>query len=249
MKISIITVTWNVRDTVADCLASVAAQTHAECEHVVIDGASTDGTRELLEAHRAQLAVLVSEPDRGIYDALNKGLARVTGDVVGLLHADDVFTDAQVLARVAAAFENPAVEAVYGDLVYVAREAPDRVIRYWRAGDFQPQRLRRGWMPPHPTLYLRRSVYERIGGFDTRYRIAADYDFMLRVLTQLSGQVRYLPQVLVRMRLGGVSNRSLGKILLKSREDYQALRRNSVGGLGALVWKNVSKVPQFFRRG
>jgi glycosyltransferase len=249
MKISIITVTWNVCDTVSDCLASVAAQTHADCEHVVIDGASTDGTRELLEAHRAQLAVLVSEPDRGIYDALNKGLARVTGDVVGLLHADDVFADAQVLARVAEAFADPAVEAVYGDLVYVAREAPDRVIRYWRAGDFQPQRLRRGWMPPHPTLYLRRSVYERIGGFDTRYRIAADYDFMLRVLTQLSGQVRYLPQVLVRMRLGGVSNRSLSKILLKSREDYQALRRNGVGGLGALLWKNVSKVPQFFRRG
>ena len=249
MKISIITVTWNCRDTVADCLASVAAQTHAACEHVVIDGASTDGTRELLEAHRAQLAVLVSEPDRGIYDALNKGLARVTGDVVGLLHADDVFADAQVLARVAEAFADPAVEAVYGDLVYVARESPDRVIRYWRAGDFQPQRLRRGWMPPHPTLYLRRSVYERIGGFDTRYRIAADYDFMLRVLTQLSGQVRYLPQVLVRMRLGGVSNRSLSKILLKSREDYQALRRNGVGGLGALLWKNVSKVPQFFRRG
>ena len=249
MKISIITVTWNCRDTVADCLASVAAQTHAACEHVVIDGASTDGTRELLEAHRAQLAVLVSESDRGIYDALNKGLARATGDVVGLLHADDVFTDAQVLARVAAAFENPAVEAVYGDLVYVARDAPERVIRYWRAGEFEPRSLRRGWMPPHPTLYLRRSVYERIGGFDTRYRIAADYDFMLRALTQLSGRVRYLPQVLVRMRLGGVSNRSLSKILLKSREDYQALRRNGVGGLGALLWKNLSKVPQFFRRG
>lgn len=249
MKISIITVTYNGRETVADCLASVAAQSHADREHVVIDGASTDGTLDLLEAHRAQLAVLVSEPDRGIYDALNKGLARASGDVVGLLHADDVFADAGVLERVAKAFADPAVDAVYGDLVYVAREAPDRVIRYWRAEAFQPQRLRWGWMPPHPTLYLRRSLYERFGGFDTRYHIAADYDLMLRMLTQLSGRVEYLPQVLVRMRLGGVSNRSVGKILRKSWEDYRALRANGVGGVGALAWKNLSKLPQFVRRG
>lgn len=248
MKISIITVTYNVRETVGDCLASVAAQGHRDLEHVVIDGASTDGTLELLEAQRARLAVLVSEPDRGIYDALNKGLARASGDVVGLLHADDVFADAGVLARVAEAFADPAVEAVYGDLVYVAREAPGQVVRYWRAEAFEPRRLGWGWMPPHPTLYLRRSLYERFGGFDTRYRIAADYDLMLRVLSQLSGRVAYLPQVLVRMRLGGVSNRSVGKILRKSWEDYQALRANRVGGVGALAWKNLSKLPQFVRR-
>lgn len=158
MKISIITVTYNVRETVGDCLASVAAQDYRDREHVVIDGASTDGTVERLQAHRAQLAVLVSEPDRGIYDALNKGLERASGDVVGLLHADDVFADAGVLARVAEAFADPAVEAVYGDLVYVAREAPDRVVRYWRAEAFDPRRLRWGWMPPHPTLYLRRTI-------------------------------------------------------------------------------------------
>ena len=231
-----------------DCLASVAAQSHLNREHVVIDGASTDGTVALLKAHRAQLGVLVSEPDRGIYDALNKGLAHVGGDVVGLLHADDAFADVSVLARVAEAFADPAVDAAYGDLVYVAREAPDRVIRYWRAEAFRPQRLRWGWMPPHPTLYLRRSLYERFGGFDTRYQIAADYDLMLRMLSQIQGRVEYLPQVLVRMRLGGVSNRSVGKILRKSWEDYQALRANRVGGVGALVWKNLSKLPQFVQR-
>lgn len=248
MKISIITVTYNVRETVGDCLASVAAQGYSDREHVVIDGASTDGTAEWLQANREQFAVLLSEQDQGIYDALNKGLERATGDVVGLLHADDVFADADVLTRVAEAFADPAVEAVYGDLVYVAREAPDRIIRYWQAGRFDPRRLRWGWMPPHPTLYLRRSVYQRLGGFDTRYRIAADYDLMLRVLSQLNGRVEYLPQVLVRMRVGGVSNRSLSKIVRKSWEDYLALRRNRIGGLGALAWKNLSKLPQFLRR-
>ncbi|MCF7996747.1 MAG: glycosyltransferase [Chromatiaceae bacterium] len=249
MKISVVTVTFNCQETVADCLASVARQRHVDREHVVIDGASTDGTGEILEARREQLAVLVSEPDRGTYDALNKGLARTSGEAVGLLHADDVYADAKVLSRVAVAFADPTVEAVYGDLVYVAREDTERVIRYWRAGEYRSQRLRRGWMPPHPTLYLRRSVYERFGLFDTRYRIAADYDLMLRVLSGLTGRVVYIPEVLVRMRVGGASNRSLRHIARKSWEDYRALRGNGFGGFGALAWKNFSKVPQFFVRG
>ncbi len=149
----------------------------------------------------------------------------------------------------AVAFAAPEVEAVYGDLEYVSQSDPGRVVRHWRSCAFEPGLLRRGWMPPHPTLYLRRSVYERLGGFDTRYRIAADYDLMLRVLRQLPGRAVYLPQVLVRMRLGGESNRSLSRILRKSREDYRALRENGIGGAGALVWKNLSKIPQFFRRG
>ncbi len=248
MKISVITATWNCVETVGDCLASVAGQSYPNLEHILIDGGSRDGTLEVLRAHRARLAVLVSEPDGGIYDALNKGIARATGEVVGLLHADDVYADGDVLSRVAGAFADPTVEAVYGDLVYVAREDTGRVIRYWRSGAFQPARLRRGWMPPHPTLYLRRALYARFGVFDTRYRIAADYDLMLRMLAQVPGRVVYVPEVLVRMRVGGVSNRSLGKILQKSREDYRALRANRVGGLGALAWKNLSKVPQFFRR-
>lgn len=252
MKISIVTATWQCAEMIGDCLASVAGQSHAEREHIVIDGGSTDGTLARLQAHRDQLAVLVSEPDQGIYDALNKGLARAGGDVVGLLHADDLYADRDVLARIAAAFADPTVEAVYGDLVYVARQDTSRVVRYWRAGDYEPARLRRGWMPPHPTLYLRRSLYERFGMFDARFQIAADYDLILRMLTHLDGngegRVRYLPEVLVRMRVGGMSNRSLRQLLRKSWEDYQALRANHVGGLGALAWKNLSKLPQFVRR-
>ncbi|SDW05793.1 glycosyltransferase family 2 protein [Thiocapsa roseopersicina] len=249
MRISVITATWNCAGTVGDCLASVSGQSYAAREHLLIDGGSRDGTLDVLHAHRAGLAVLVSEPDEGIYDALNKGIARATGEVVGFLHADDVYADAQVLERVAAAFADPAVDAVYGDLVYVRKADTGRVVRHWRSGAYDPARLRRGWMPPHPTLYLRRALYERHGVFDRRYRIAGDYDLMLRMLSRLTGQVVYLPQVLVRMRVGGESNRSLSRILRKSREDYRALRENGIGGAGALAWKNLSKVPQFFRRG
>lgn len=249
MKISIITATWNCAGTVAECLASVAGQSYPDREHIVIDGASTDGTLTVLEAHRAQLAVLVSEPDRGIYDALNKGIARASGEVVGLLHADDLYADADVLARTAAAFADPAVDAVYGDLVYVSQKDTRRVIRHWRAGEYRPARLRWGWMPPHPTLYLRRALYERHGNFDRQYRIAADYDLILRVLSRIEGRVVYLPQVLVRMRLGGTSNRTLRHILRKSWEDYRALRANHLGGIVALAWKNLSKAPQFFWKG
>ena len=217
-------------------------------EHIVIDGGSDDGTLPILKARQADLAVLVSEPDAGVYDGLNKGIARATGDIVGLLHADDVFAGPEVLSRVAAAFEDPAVDAVYGDLEYVARDDLSRVIRHWSAGEYDSSRLRWGWMPPHPTLYLRRSLYERFGGFDTRYRIAADYDLMLRMLTRMEGKVVYIPEVLVRMRLGGISNRSLRSIARKSREDYQAIRANRIGGPGTLVSKNLRKLPQFWQR-
>jgi len=164
-----------------------------------------------------------------------------------------VYADAHVLAEVAEAFADPAVAAVYGDLEYVSQADPTRVVRHWRAGAYAPHRLRWGWMPPHPTLFLRRSLYARFGVFDTGYRIAADYELMLRMLMGLEeageGAVRYLPRVLVRMRLGGVSNRSLRTVLRKSWEDYRALRANGVGGFAALSWKNLSKLPQFMSRG
>lgn len=246
MKISVITAVRNGRATLAGALDSTLAQEYPDKEPIVVDGASTDGTLELIRHYEGRLAQVVSEPDRGIYDALNKGLQLATGDVVGFLHADDLYADAEVLGRIAAAFADPAVEAVYGDLVYASMEDTGRVIRYWRAGEYRPGRLRWGWMPPHPTLYLRRALYERHGGFDLQYRIAGDYDLMLRVLSRLTGRVVYLPQVLVRMRVGGTSNRSLPEILRKSWEDYRALRANRMGGVGALAWKNLSKVPQFF---
>jgi len=248
LKISIVTAVFNAKKTVLAALESAFAQKHPDVELVVVDGVSTDGTMELLAARRDQLGVFISEPDKGIYHALNKGIVRASGEVIGFLHADDLFTDELVLQRIAAVFADPGVDVCYGDLVYVRRDNPDRVIRYWRAGEYRSERLRRGWMPPHPTCYVRRSLYEEHGLFDTSYRIAADYDCMLRLLSRLRGRVVYIPEVLVRMRVGGVSNRSLANILRKSAEDYRAIRANGVGGLGTLVWKNLSKLPQFIQR-
>lgn len=246
MTISVITATYNCATTIEDCLRSVASQSYTDREHVIIDGASTDGTTDIVRLNGE--ARFVSEPDRGIYDALNKGIAAASGDIIGFLHADDLYADDKVLEAVASAFEDPAVEAVYGDLVYVQKADTKRVVRYWRSSPFQPTRLAQGWMLPHPTLYLRRSVYERFGGFDLSYRIAADYDFMLRVLGRIEGRIVYLPRLLVRMRVGGESNRSLRNIMRKSAEDLRALRANGVGGILTLMRKNGSKLSQFIRR-
>ncbi|MEW5771881.1 MAG: glycosyltransferase family 2 protein [Pseudomonadota bacterium] len=246
MKISVITAVFNNRETIAAALDSALAQSGVELDLIVIDGGSSDGTLEILQRYADRLAVLVSEPDHGIYDALNKGIERASGEVVGFLHSDDLFADAGVLERIASAFADPEVDAVYGDLVYVRKHHPAEVVRHWNAGAFSRKRLRWGWMPPHPTLYLRRTAYAQLGVFDTTYRIAADYDYILRFLDRDGLKVSYIPQVLVKMRVGGASNRSLWNVLQKSREDYRALRTNRVGGLGTLVWKNVRKLPQLF---
>lgn len=245
LTISVITAVLNRAGTIGESLASVHAQTWPWVEHILIDGGSTDGSLELIQSRRDRLALLVSEPDGGIYEALNKGLALATGGVVGLMHSDDFYPHTQVLERVARIFDDPAVDGVYGDLDYVSRSDPSRIIRHWRSGAYQPSRLARGWMPPHPTLFLRRTVIEQWGGFDTTFRIAADYDAILRYLALGHIRLAYVPEVLVKMRLGGESNRSLTHVLRKSREDYIALRRNNVGGVGALIWKNMSKLRQF----
>ena len=248
VKISVITATWNCADTIGDCLDSINQQKWLRREHVVIDGVSRDGTLALLEKRRHQLDVLISEPDKGIYDALNKGIARSTGDVVGFLHADDLYAHPEVLSHVAAAFEDPSVCAVYGDLQYVRQHNTNHVVRHWQSSQATSTRLAWGWMPPHPTLYVRREWYQRIVGFDTSYRIAADYLSILQLFSQPGFRAVYLPEVLVTMRLGGASNRSLKAIVRKTREDWRALRQTKVGafgGVGALIWKNLSKLTQF----
>lgn len=245
IKISVITAVFNSRETIAAALDSVLGQSGANVELVVIDGGSNDGTLEILRTYADRLNVLVSEPDGGIYDALNKGIQRSTGEVVGFLHSDDLFADAGVLSRITAAFADPGVGAVYGDLLYVRKDNPDQAVRYWRSGAFSDRRLGWGWMPPHPTLYVRRGFYDSHGLFDTSFRIAADYDLVLRLLGTGRVGVRYIPEVLVKMRMGGASNRSLRNLLRKSSEDLKALKRNGIGGWGALIWKNLSKLPQF----
>lgn len=244
-RISVVTAVYNRAGTMEDALNSVASQSYPDIEHVIQDGGSTDGTLQLIDAKMRANISLASEPDSGLYDAINKGIQRATGDVIGLMHSDDFFADPRVLERVAQAFQDPAIHGVYGDLDYVAEEAPHRIIRKWRSGPYRKRALRRGWMPPHPTLYLRRDVFERWGLYDTSYRIAADYEAMLRYMTKGNVHLAYVPEVFVKMRVGGESNRSLSNIIEKSREDYLAIRTHNVGGAGCLMWKNLSKLRQF----
>jgi glycosyltransferase involved in cell wall biosynthesis len=244
LQVSIITAVKNRASTLGACLRSVQAQSWPGVEHIVVDGGSTDGTLGVLAASRAHLARLICEPDGGVYEALNKGIAAASGDIIGFLHADDEFASAETLEHVARAFEDPAVEAVYGDLMYVRQDDPRHVVRYWRAGQCTRERLANGWMPPHPTFYVRRDVYRRFGAFDTRFKIAADYENMLRILWRGGVKAAYLPEVMVRMRTGGLSNRLLN-VFMKSREDYAAMRENGIGALQALLLKNVTKLPQF----
>lgn len=246
MKISVVTAVYNRATTIADAVESVQAQTYSEVEHVVQDGGSTDGTLDYLRSAQNSRTSLSSEQDEGIYDAINKGIARATGDVIGLMHSDDFFAHPKVLERISRRFADPQVDGVYGDLEYVSADVTGKIIRHWKAGEYRPQKLAWGWMPPHPTLYLRSSVFDRFGLYDTTFRIAADYDAMLRYLGQGRIKLAYHPEVMVRMRLGGESNRSLERIIRKSREDYRAIRRNGVGGLGTLAGKNLSKIGQFF---
>lgn len=245
MKISIITVAYNSAATIGDTLRSVAAQTHLDIEHIVIDGGSSDNTVAVVRAVGGHVSQWVSERDQGIYDAMNKGLALATGEFVGFLNADDMLASPEVIAKIAVAADR-GVDAVCGDLLYVDKDNPTAVIRYWRCGEFSPTKLRFGWMPPHPTLYVRRLRLAGFGGFDVRLRIAADYDFILRFLSLPGVQVVSLPTVLVKMRMGGASNRSVSAMLNKSREDLFALRKNGVGGLLTLFFKNARKVEQFF---
>lgn len=244
-KISVVTAVFNREATIAEAIQSVAAQDYPDIEHVLQDGGSKDSTLDVIHRTAGPGVSLESQPDGGIYDGINKGLARTTGDIVGLMHSDDLFASSDVLSRVAQAMADPEVDGVYGDLDYVSAEDTTRVIRKWRSGAYDPSRLRRGWMPPHPTLYLRREVLDRWGMYDTSYRIAADYDAMLRYLVQGRIQLAYVPHVMVKMRVGGESNKSLSKIVKKSREDYRAIRSNGVGGLGTLMFKNLSKIQQF----
>lgn len=245
MKISVVTAVYNRVSTIAEAIESVQRQTYASVEHVIQDGASKDGTIAEIERLTTSATKLVSEPDTGIYDAINRGIMRATGDIIGLMHSDDAFASDDVLAKVAAAFADPEIGGVYGDLQYVAADNPNRIVRHWRSGQYDPSMLKRGWMPPHPTLYLRRQVFERYGMYDTSFRIAADYDAMLRYLVQGQISLACIPEVLVKMRLGGESNSSLSHILLKSREDLRAIKKNKVGGIRTLFAKNFSKIGQF----
>lgn len=247
IKISIITSVWNNKETIKDAIDSVLAQTYENIEYIVVDGASSDGTVDIVKSYGDRISTFISEKDKGIYDGLNKGVRLATGDVIAFLHSDDLYNDPEAVTRVAEAFNATGADAVYGDLIYTPKSDTSKVLRYWKSRDFHPKLLKQGWMPAHPTFFARRELYERYGAFDTTFRIAADYDFMLRVLSR-GIKTHYLPSVLYKMRVGGESNKSIKNIIKKMREDYRALENNRIGGISTLMIKNLSKIPQFFRK-
>lgn len=247
MKISIITITYNSAKTLPRALESVRQQNYADIEHIIVDGASTDGTREMIEAYAAKHKNVrwVSEPDNGIYDALNKGIRMATGDAIGFLHSDDVFYSKDSIAHIAEAFESTQAEVVYGDLQYCHGE---RVVRRWKSNAFHSRALKYGWMPPHPTVYVRREVYQQVGPYDDWFRISADFDMMLRIFSA-GYKSHYIPEVLVSMETGGASNRNTKARLSKTQEDYIALKKNHVGaGYLTVACKQLRKIRQFLRR-
>lgn len=238
--ISIITVTFNAAHTLAGTLESVATQTCPEVEHIVVDGASTDDTLMVVEQHGRHVGKLISEPDQGIYDAMNKGLRLATGDVIGFLNADDVYADTGVLARVAAIMEAEGLDALYGDAEFVSPDRPDRPLRRYRSDRFRPDRIAWGWMPAHPALFLRREVFDRFGMFRTDYRIAGDFELVARIFHGGTLRYRHLPEVLVRMRTGGISTGGWRNTVLLNREVLRACRDN---GIPTSLLKILSKYP------
>jgi len=247
LKITIITVVHNNIRHIRDAIDSVLLQDYKFIEYIIIDGCSTDGTKGIIEEYKDCISHYVSEPDEGVYDALNKGIAHSTGDVIGFLHSDDVFSNGAVISTLVREFSRSRSDVVYGDLDYVKQNSTDCVVRHWESGMFLESKLKYGWMPPHPTFYARRDIYKKYGGFNLMYNISSDYDSMLRILSTKNIRVSYIPEVLVRMRVGGISNKNFINIINKSIEDYWVLRANKIGSFLTILCKNFRKLPQFFK--
>jgi glycosyltransferase len=248
MKISIITATYNSAATVKDTLTCIRDQDHPDIEHIIVDGRSGDDTLALVSGF-PHVAKVVSEKDKGIYDAMNKGIAMATGDVIGILNSDDIYMDAGVLSGIADLFADPSVMTAYADLQYVHPENINKIIRTWKTGGFDKKNFYYGWMPPHPTFFVRKKVYEQVGLFNTDLRSAADYEIMLRILLKHGIPAIYIPRVIVKMRAGGMSNASIKNRLRANKEDRLAWKLNGLHpNFFTLYMKPLRKIPQFIIR-
>ena len=245
LKISIITVVYNAESTIGSCIESVLQQRFKNVEYIIIDGGSTDNTVAIIESYRPHIAHFISEPDKGIYDAMNKGIRLATGNVVGMLNADDFFADDTILGTIADAFQKNNVDITYGDLDYI--DAGDKVIRKWRSGEFTRRSLAFGWMPPHPTFYCRRHIFEKYGLYSLEYGSAADYQFMLNCLYVNKLSALYIKKVIIKMKIGGISNQSLNNRVKGLLFDLKAMRNARIAlPVIALIVKPVRKIIQYF---
>jgi glycosyltransferase involved in cell wall biosynthesis len=250
MKLSIITVCFNAASTIEDAIKSVASQSYEDIEHIIIDGASSDGTVEIIERHIDQLAHFVSEPDQGIYDAMNKGIALATGEVIGILNADDVYEHDDVLSRVMQCHQNAELDACYADLVYVDPQDLSKVERRWISRDHVQGLCFKGWMPAHPTLFLKRRVYDRCGVFDTSLKLQSDLEFCARIFESHKISSQYVPELWVRMRAGGASNNDIWRRIKGNWESYLALQKLGLktNPVSYFIIKFAMKLPQWLNR-
>jgi len=231
LKVSIITATYNSAKYIASSLNSIFNQDYKDIECIIIDGDSKDQTKSIIKTYqRKNLNItLVSEADNGIYDALNKGIKLATGDLIGFVHSDDNLASPHIISELVLAIKEKQAFGVYGDLQYVSQLDTSKLIRDWKSCVFSKSLLKKGWMPPHPTLFLKKEVYQKHGNFNQNYKISADYDFMLRVLKDKTLRFVYLPKVIIKMRVGGASNKDLKNIIQKTKEDYKAITSNKIG--------------------
>ncbi len=248
MKFSIITATYNSEKTINKCLESILNQDYNNIEIIIVDGNSQDNTSNIIQNYKKSFdnIIFINEKDDGIYDALNKGINRASGDIIGFVHSDDFLAHLNIISEIYCVMHKGVYDGIYGDLMYVSKKNTDKVIRYWKSCQFNDSLINDGWMPAHPTLFLKKEVYDKHGLFDLSYKISSDYDFMLRILKDKSLNFFYLQKVITIMRLGGISNGGLNNLIKKTYEDYKAIRNNDVGGFFTLLKKNISKLKQFF---
>lgn len=246
MKISIITVCYNSAETIGATLRSVREQTYPDIEHIVIDGGSRDATLTVLASEGQHVANVISESDDGIYDAMNKGLAVATGEVIGFLNSDDVLSHAGVIEKIVTVMSDPTVDACHGDLVYVAQGDTDKLVRYWRSSPYRAGLFERGWVPAHPSFYARAALYRQHGGFDLKFRLAADFEMLLRLLEIHRISSVYIPEVMVKMRLGGATNRTFGNVVKQNIEISRAFRKYGMQvGLMPFIFRLKLRLTQF----
>jgi glycosyltransferase involved in cell wall biosynthesis len=246
VKVSVITAVLSNRKYLPAAVDSVLGQTHPDIEYIVVDGGSNDGTVELIRSYGDRISRFISEPDEGVYFALNKGIAMATGDVIALLHSDDFYMNPNVISQVVDAFETYSCDAVYTNLYYVSINDPDKIVRIWDAGIYDNGSFYKGWMPPHPAFFVKREVYEKYGSFNTTLKSAADYELMLRFILKHDIRIHYIPKFFIKMRVGGKSNRSLGNRIWANLEDRKAWKINGLRPkFYTLLLKPFSKIFQY----
>jgi glycosyltransferase involved in cell wall biosynthesis len=248
-KVSIITVCYNSEKTIEDTIKSVINQSYPNIEYIVIDGVSNDNTLAIISKYKDKITKIVSEKDKGIYDAINKGIRLATGDIIANLNSDDFYIDNNVIADVVATFENEKTDTLYADLYYVDAVDTNKIVRYWKSKQYKEGLFLKGWMPPHPTFFVKKEVYQKYGLFDLQFKSAADYEIMLRFIHRFKTSIAYLPRVIVKMRVGGVSNANLKNRIKANQEDRRAWEVNGLKPTAfTLIFKPLSKLLQFVRK-